>query len=135
MKKVVIVVFVFIQYYKQYAYKHSFTGNFHLEPVYREPVPHESEITFTIPSKGRFASLKKSDLSAEEVKNATDEEVPPFLGKYRDDLARKRFVPKDVSVVAISPPQSTSSFTVSICRTSFSFSPAVWPIVQGLFPT
>jgi hypothetical protein len=62
----------------------------------------ESEITFTIPSKTRFQSLKKTDLNTEEVESAPVEDMPPFLQKFYDDLARQRCVPTNVSAVAIS---------------------------------
>jgi hypothetical protein len=66
------------------------------------PSAYETEIMFTIPSKTRFQSLQKTDINAEEVESAPIEDMPPFLQKFHDDLARQRFVPANVSAVATS---------------------------------
>jgi hypothetical protein len=63
---------------------------------------YETEITFTIPSQTRFKTLKKTDISAEEVESAPIEDMPDFLQRFHDDLARQRCVPANVSAVAIS---------------------------------
>ncbi len=70
--------------------------------MHQDPVPHKTQITFAIPFQGRFRSLKKSDISTEEVESASNEGLPLFLQRYCDDLAHKRFMPADVSAVAIS---------------------------------
>jgi hypothetical protein len=84
------------------AYEHYFTGKSRLLPMSESPSTYETEITFTIPSQTRFQSLQKTDINAEEVESAPVEDMPPFLQKFRDDLARQRCVPVNVSAVATS---------------------------------
>ncbi len=67
------------------------------------PPVYEDQITFTIPTRHSFSSLKKSDISTEEVECVSSTEVPSFLQTFRDDLARKRLIPSNVSAAATSP--------------------------------
>jgi hypothetical protein len=83
------------------AYQHSSTDKSVLEPKDR-PLPFENAITFTIPSKQRFPSLRQFDISDDEVEAARGA-AEPFIEDFLSELARKRVVPSGVSTVATSP--------------------------------
>ena len=68
---------------------------------YIRPAPFETEITFTIPSVKGFHSLKKSDISTEEVESAPGGDIS-HLQEFVESLTRKRCLPINVSLVAIS---------------------------------
>jgi hypothetical protein len=82
--------------------RENFTDKSRLLPMSESPPAFETEITFTIPSKMGFQSLKKTDINAEDVECAPVEDMPPFLQKFLDDLARQRCVAANVSAVVTS---------------------------------
>ena len=73
------------------------TGGSSLQAADRVPPIHEDAISFTIPSKSSFLNLKKSDICADEVEDATLGEVPIFIQEFQYALTCQRVVPPNVS--------------------------------------
>jgi hypothetical protein len=64
---------------------------------------NEEAITFTIPSRDGFSNLKMSDISEEEVEQATH--IIPYLKAFLEALEFPRVVLPDVSAGASAPSQ------------------------------